>query len=118
MKNIFSVVICLLVFVLWHGVSAQQWIIDGQRVQSLEIHVSDPQAVYTDGSRQMTAPVKFTQSLTAANGALQIYAKDSEEHLGYFKSLSFQDGLQFSTAHSAALFFGSDASDGLLITPS
>ena len=117
MKNLFSVVICLLISVLWQGASAQQWIIDGQRVQSLEIHVSDPQAVYTDGSRQMTAPVKFTQSLTATNGALQIYAKDSEEHHGYFKSLSFQDGLQFSTTHSDALFFGQNMSDGLLISP-
>jgi hypothetical protein len=98
-------------------VLAQQWIIDGQRVQALEIHVSDPQAVYTDGSRQMTAPLKFTQSHTATNGALQIYVKDSEDHHGYFKTLSFQDGLQFSTAHSDALFFGQDASDGLLIGP-
>jgi len=226
MKNLFSVVICLLVSVLWQSASAQQWIIDGQRVQSLEIHVSDPQAFYTDGSRQMTAPLSFASSLTATgglfrtyipwseqtadifqldgddeciklssdpnvsfqvggisitmsglsgfgasvgfedntlfgpwklnqvtdnnsallnrsyadsrymraaspatqsltfaqsltetNGALQIYAKDSEEHHGYFKSLSFQDGLQFSTAHSDALFFGQNMSDGLLITP-
>jgi hypothetical protein len=230
MKNLFSVVLCLLVSVLWQGASAQQWIIDGQRIQSLEIHVSDPQAIYTDGSRQMTAPLPvassvtatsgmlrasipwaydhevhdffmisepdqavvlsssgeidlkigklfvresgiyqtdegttinmeehmlsggwqidevlpypeaiisrgfadgkymiagapstqsltFAQSLTATNGALQIYAKDSEEHHGYFKTLSFQDGLQFSTAHSDALFFGQNMSDGLLISP-
>ena len=227
MKNLFSVVICLLVSVLWQSASAQQWIIDGQRFQSLEIHVSDPQAVYTDGTRQMTAPLAFAssltstagmfranipwagdhdffiidagqevlkisaskdigfqigdliihefgiyqtdegnavdfgehmlsggwqidqvlpypeaiisrgfadgkymiagapstqsltfaQSLTATNGALQIYAKDSEEHHGYFKTLSFQDGLQFSTAHSDALFFGQNMSDGLLISP-
>ena len=117
MKNLFSAVICLLVSVLWQGASAQQWILDGQRVQSLEIHVSDPQAVYTDGSRQMTAPIKFTQSHTATNGALQIYATDSEEHHGYFKSLSFQDGLQFSTVHGNSLFFGQNSSDGLLISP-
>lgn len=227
MKNLFSTVLCLLISFLWQGVSAQQWIIDGQRVQSLEIHVSDPQAVYTDGSRQITAPLAFAssltstagmfranipwagnydffiidagqevlkisaskdiglqigdliihefgiyqtdegdavdfgehmlsggwqidqvlpypeaiinrgfadgkymiagasstqsltfaQSLTATNGALQIYAKDSEVHHGYFKTLSFQDGLQFSTAHSDALFFGQDISDGLLISP-
>lgn len=61
--------------------------------------------------------IKFDQSLTATNGALQIYATDNAEHLGYFKSLSFQDGLQFSTAHSAALFFGQNSSDGLLIGP-
>ena len=230
MKNLFSVVICFLVSVFWQGATAQQWIIDGQRVQSLEIHVSDPQAVYTDGSRQMTAPLPvassvtatsgmlrasipwaydhpvhdffmisepdqavvlsssgeidlkigklfvresgiyqtdegttinmeehmlsggwqidevlpypeaiisrgfadgkymiagapstqsltFAQSLTETNGALQIYAKDSELHLGYFKSLSFQDGLQFSTDYSAALLFGMPA-DGLLVGPS
>ena len=97
-------------------VRAQQWTLDGQRVQSLEIHVSDPQAVYTDGSRQMTAPIKFTQNLTATNGALLIYAKDSEEHHGYFKSLSFQDGLQFSTSQSDSLLFGVPA-DGLLVSP-
>jgi len=226
MKNISSVVICLLVSVLWQSASAQQWIIDGQRVQSLEIHVSDPQAVYTDGSRQMTAPLSFASSLTATgglfrtyipwsdqtadifqldgddeciklssdpnvsfqvggisitmsglsgfgasvgfedntlfgpwklnqvadnnsallnrsyadsrymrvaspatqsltfaqsltetNGALQIYAKDSEEHHGYFKSLSFQDGLQFSTDQSATLLFG-EQNDGLMVGPS
>jgi hypothetical protein len=117
MKNIFSVVICLLVSVLWQSASAQQWIIDGQRVQSLEIHVSDPQAVYTDGTREMTAPIKFAQSHTATNGALQIYAKDSEEHFGYFKSLSFQDGLQFSTDQSATLLFG-EQTDGLMVGPS
>ena len=226
MKNLFSVVLCLLVSVLWQSASAQQWIIDGQRVQSLEIHVSDPQAVYTDGSRQMTAPLSFASSLTATgglfrtyipwsdqtadifqldgddeciklssdpnvsfqvggisitmsglsgygvsvgfedntlfgpwklnqvadnnsallnrsyadsrymraaspatqsltfaqsltetNGALQIYAKDSEEHHGYFKSLSFQDGLQFSTDQSATLLFG-EQNDGLMVGPS
>jgi hypothetical protein len=114
MKNLFSVVICLLVSVLWQSASAQQWIIDGQRVQALEIHVSDPQAVYTDGTREMTAPIKFAQSHTATNGALQIYAKDSEEHFGYFKSLSFQDGLQFSTDQSAPLLFG-EQTDGLMV---
>jgi len=98
-------------------VRAQQWIIDGQRVQSLEIHVSDPQALYTDGTREMTAPIKFTQSHTATNGALQIYVPDSEDHHGFFKTLSFQDGLQFSTMHSDALFFGQNISDGLLISP-
>ena len=118
MKNLFSVVICLLISVLGQGASAQQWIIDGKQTQVLKLEVSDPQAVYTDGSRQMTAPLKFTQGHTATNGALQIYAKDSEEHLGYFKTLSSQDGLQFSTAHSAVLFFGADVSDGLMITPS
>jgi hypothetical protein len=117
MKNLFSVVICLLVSVLWQSASAQQWIIDGQRVQSLEIHVSDPQALYTDGTREMTAPIKFTQSHTATNGALQIYVPDSEDHHGFFKTLSFQDGLQFSTMHSDALFFGQNAADGLLIGP-
>jgi hypothetical protein len=64
-----------------------------------------------------TQSLTFAQSLTATNGALQIYAKDSEEHHGYFKTLSFQDGLQFSTAHSDALFFGQNMSDGLLISP-
>jgi hypothetical protein len=62
MKNLFLVVICLLVSVLWQGASAQQWILDGQRVQSLEIHVSDPQAFYADGSRPMTAPIVFSVS--------------------------------------------------------
>jgi hypothetical protein len=116
MKNLFSAVLCLLISVLGQGASAQQWIIDGQRIQALEIHVSDPQAVYTDGSRQMTAPIKFTQSLTATNGALQIYARDSEDHHVYFKSLNFQDGLQFSTTQSDALLFGTPA-DGLLVSP-
>jgi hypothetical protein len=63
-------------------------------------------------------PLIFDSTLTAANGALQIYATDDGGHLGYFKSLSFQDGLQFSTSHGAALFFGQNASDGLLIGPS
>ncbi len=118
MKSILSNVRATLVVALLLGSSAraQQWIIDGKQTQVLKLEVSDPQAAYTDGSRQMTAPLKFTQSLTATNGALQIYAKDSEEHHGYFKTLSFQDGLQFSTAHSDALFFGQNMSDGLLIS--
>ncbi|NOU36236.1 MAG: hypothetical protein HOO88_05660 [Kiritimatiellaceae bacterium] len=118
MKAILSNVRATLVVALLLGSSAQaqQWILDGQRIQALEIHVSDPQAVYTDGSRQMTAPLKFAQSLTATNGALQIYAKDSEDHHGYFKTLSFQDGLQFSTSQSDALLFGVPA-DGLLVSP-
>jgi len=62
-------------------------------------------------------PLTLAQSLTATNGALQIYATDDEAHLGYFKSLSFQDGLQFSTSRSAALFFGESSNDGLLIGP-
>jgi hypothetical protein len=120
MKSILSNVRATLVVALFINTAAlaQTWIIDGKQTQVLKLEVSDPQAVYTDGSRQMTAPIKFTQSHTATNGALQIYAKDSAEHFGYFKSLSFQDGLQFSTAHSASLFFGSAASDGLLIGPS
>lgn len=64
-----------------------------------------------------SGPLVFDSTLTATNGALQIYATDNQEHLGYFKSLGFQDGLQFSTAHSAALFFGQNSSDGLLIGP-
>lgn len=120
MKSILSNVRATLVVALLFCINtnAQQWIIDGKPTQVLKLEVSDPQAVYTDGSRQMTAPIKFTQSLTATNGALQIYTTDNEDYTGYFKSLSFQDGLQFSTAHSAALFFGADVSDGLLITPS
>jgi hypothetical protein len=231
MKSILSNVRATLVVALLLSSSAhaQQWILDGQRVQTLEIHVSDPQALYTDGSRQMTAPLPvassvtatsgmlrasipwaydhevhdffmisepdqavvlsssgeidlkigklfvresgiyqtdegttinmeehmlsggwqidevlpypeaiisrgfadgkymiagapstqsltFAQSLTATNGALQIYAKDSEEHHGYFKTLSFQDGLQFSTTQSDALLFGTPT-DGLLVSP-
>ncbi len=127
MKKIFSAIssfrvqassFLLLLAICTANARAQQWIIDGQRVQLLEIHVSDPQAFYTDGSREMTAPIKFSQSHTATNGALQIYATDSEEHLGYFKTLSFQDGLQFSAVRSAMLFFGQNPSDGLLIGPS
>ena len=98
-------------------VHAQQWILDGRQTQVFRLEVSDPQAVYTDGTREMTAPIKFAQSHTATNGALQIYAKDSEEHFGYFKSLSFQDGLQFSTESSAALLFG-EQTDGLMVGPS
>jgi hypothetical protein len=64
-----------------------------------------------------SGPLVFDSTLTATNGALQIYATDSEDHLGFFKTLSFQDGLQFSTAHSASLFFGMNSSDGLLIGP-
>jgi hypothetical protein len=60
MKNLFSAVLCLLISVLWQGASAQQWIIDGKQTQVLKLEVSDPQAVYTDGSRQMTAPITFT----------------------------------------------------------
>jgi hypothetical protein len=107
----------LLLAICTANARAQQWIIDGQRVQALEIHVSDPQAAYTDGTREMTAPIKFAQSHTATNGALQIYAKDSEEHFGYFKSLSFQDGLQFSTDQNATLLFG-EQTDGLMVGPS
>lgn len=66
---------------------------------------------------QQTQALDFASSLTATNGALQIYASDSAENLGYFKTLDFQDGLQFSTAHSASLFFGQNSSDGLLIGP-
>lgn len=116
MKN-HILTLCSMLLALCAPVRAQQWIVDGQRVQSLGIHVSDPQAVYTDGTRPMTAPVKFAQSLTATNEALQIYATDSEAYHGYFKTLSFQDGLQFSTVHGDALFFGQNSSDGLLIGP-
>jgi hypothetical protein len=126
MKNLFSAIssfrfqassFLLLLAICTANARAQQWIIDGQRVQALEIHVSDPQAAYTDGTREMTAPIKFAQSHTATNGALQIYASDSEEHLGYFKSLSFQDGLQFSTDQNATLLFG-EQTDGLMVGPS
>jgi hypothetical protein len=110
-------VLCLLSAVLWQGASAQQWILDGRQTQVFSLEVSDPHAFYTDGTREMTAPIKFAQSHTATNGALQIYAKDSEEHFGYFKSLSFQDGLQFSTESSAALLFG-EQTDGLMVGPS
>ena len=103
-----------LLLALCSSARAQQWIIDGKQTQVLKLEVSDPQAVYTDGSRQMTAPLKFTQSHTATNGALQIYAKDSEEHVGYFKTLSSQDGLQFSTLQGAVLLFGTPT-DGLLV---
>jgi len=64
-----------------------------------------------------SGPLVFDSTLTATNGALQIYSTDSEDHLGYFKTLNFQDGLQFSTAHSASLFFGMNSNDGLLIGP-
>lgn len=63
-------------------------------------------------------PLKLAQSLTATDGALQIYASDSGEHMGFFKTLDFQDGLQFATSHSAVLFFGRNSNDGLLIGPS
>lgn len=112
-----SFALCAMLLALCGAASAQTWIIDGQQVQTLNLNVSDPQALYTDGSREMTAPVTLTQSATAANGALQIYASDSGEHMGFFKTLSFQDGLQFSTAHSPSLFFGMSANDGLLIGP-
>jgi hypothetical protein len=99
------------------GTAGAQWIIDGQQTQTLNLNVSDPQAVYTDGSREIVASLKFAESATQNDGALQIYAKDDGTHEGYFKSLSFQDGLQFSTLHGAALFFGESANEGLLISP-
>jgi len=224
----YAAVLCLLTSVLCLSAPAQTWIIDGQQTQTLNLNVSDPQAFYSDGSREMSAPLTFapelssvgpliratvpwdeaeydffifdfdeqildfctqdavgllfenlylnrrglferatgisinfeeqslnggwrvqneldepyaiisrgsadarylrqdvqlTQSLdfdssaTSANGALQIYASDSEENFGFFKTLDFQDGLQFSTSHSAALFFGQNSNDGLLIGP-
>ncbi|MFA7257395.1 MAG: hypothetical protein WC047_07480 [Kiritimatiellales bacterium] len=222
-KQIFT--LCAMLFALCSPAWAQ-WIIDGQQVQTLNLNVSDPQALYTDGSREMTAPLafapsltatsgmiratlpwtedneffiidegeevlkltdsgsigfqigamiinqagiaqtaegtgvdfgehmlsggwqidqvlpypeavisrgfadgkymiagetatqplKFAQSITATNGALQIYSSDNADHLGYFKTLSFQDGLQFCTEGSASLLFGS-GNDGLLVGP-
>ena len=72
---------------------------------------------YMRAASPATQSLTFAQSLTETNGALQIYAKDSEEHFGYFKSLSFQDGLQFSTDQSAPLLFG-EQNDGLMVGPS
>jgi hypothetical protein len=206
------------------GTADAQWIIDGQQTQTLNLNVSDPQALYTDGSREITGPLpfassltatsgwfranlpwdgthtfflvnedeelinfsssenvglqigqmivrdtglyqlsdgasvnmedhtlyggwqieqvlpydeaiisrgfadgkymiageaatqplKFAQSLTATNGALQIYSSDNADHLGFFKTLSFQDGLQFCTEGSASMLFGS-GNAGLLV---
>ncbi len=51
--------------------SAQTWIIDGQQTQVLLLDVSDSQALYTDGSREMTAPVTIASSVTSGNGMLK-----------------------------------------------
>ncbi len=119
MKNSLSIVQATLVVALSLCTAhAQTWIVDGKQTQVLKLEISDPQALYTDGTRPMSASIKFAQSLTATNGAIQIYANDEADYIGYFKTLSSEDGLQFSTSHSASLFFGQDISDGLWITPS
>jgi hypothetical protein len=62
-------VLCLLTSVLWQGARAQ-WIIDGQQVQTLNLNVSDPQALYTDGSREMTAPLVFSEACSAPTSSI------------------------------------------------
>ena len=105
----------LLLAICTANAQAQQWIIDGKQTQVLKLEVADPQAVYIDGSRQMIAPVTFTHSLSQTSGVLRIYGIDDEDYIEYFKELSVQNGLQFSSVQSATLFFGQSFNDGLLI---
>ena len=45
------------------------WLVDGQAVQSLKVQTTnaDPNALYTDGSRKMTAPLRFDSSASVPN---------------------------------------------------
>lgn len=107
MKNLFSVVICLLVSVLWQSAGAQQWIIDGQRVQSLEIHVSDPQAVYTDGSRIIQAPLVYAQSCSSpTSGLFRAYFAPEEQYEHFFLIDGNSEAVTLSSSANAGFKVG------------
>lgn len=52
------------------------WLVDGQAVQSLEVQTTnaDPNALYTDGTRTMQAPLAFDASVSSpTNGLFRAY---------------------------------------------
>jgi len=63
----FLSVLCLLTSVLCQPSRAGgSWLVDGQAVQTLEVQTTnaDPNALYTDGTRTMQAPLVFEQSVS------------------------------------------------------
>lgn len=46
------------------------WIVDGEVVQTLEVTVDDPDALHTDGTRTMDAPLVFDSTVSSAASGL------------------------------------------------
>ena len=104
MKNIFSTVLCLLTSVLCFigtAALAQTWIIDGQQTQTLNLNVSDPQALYTDGSRQMEAPVVFADSVSQTSGLFRAYNPWREDVSEFFIFDADEEWVDFATGIKA-----------------
>ena len=53
-----------------HCAQADLWVIDGQQVQTLNLNVSDPKALYVDGSREMSAPLVFSEACSAPTSSI------------------------------------------------
>jgi hypothetical protein len=73
MKNPISSFIFLLSSFALLNTESAQWVIDGQQVQTLNLNVSDPQALYADGSRELTGTIPLAPSLTTTGGIFRAY---------------------------------------------
>jgi len=107
MKTLFPAVLYLFLAVLWQGVAhAQTWIIDGQQTQTLNLNVSDPQAVYTDGSREITGTIPLASSLTATGGIFRAYIPWDSQDAQFFVMDEDAEAFEFSDSGNVGLKLG------------
>ena len=120
-RPLFSVpaVLSLLTFVLWQGTAhAQTWIIDGQQTQTLNLNVSDPQAIHTDGSRSMEAPLEFSSSHTDTGAMFRAYIPWDGRFYDLFGFDENEEALILSPGQSLMMNIGDLNIDGSAINHS
>ena len=68
LPNLFTAfLLCFLCLFVANTHAGGSWLVDGQAVQTLEVQTTnaDPNALYTDGTRTMQAPLAFDTSVTS-----------------------------------------------------
>jgi hypothetical protein len=78
------------------GKANAQWIIDGRQVQTLNLNVSDPQALYADGSRELTGTIPLASSLAATGGIFRAYIPWDSQDAQFFVMNEDAEAFEFS----------------------
>jgi len=95
----------LLLLICAANARAQQWIIDGQQTQTLNLNVSDPQAIHADGSRSMEAPLAFAPAVSSTSGLFRATVPWDEAEYDFFIFDADEERLDFSTQDALGLMF-------------
>ncbi len=108
MKCIISI-LCLLCLFVANTQAGGSWLVDGQAVQALEVQTTnaDPDALYTDGTRTMQAPLAFDAAVSSpTNGLVRAYFAPEGGNVDLLVLDEDEEALWLSSSPNVALRIG------------